>query len=670
MNRLVNMFIVGLLTGTVAVVVAAAKDSPPSLVRPRFSWLRLGEVMPSGWIKAQMERDLIEGFAGHLDELAPEVRSDIFGVGRNTPEKPNFPGGLGGTESEKEKAWWNGESEGNWRTGYIMMAYMSGNAEAKGKADAYVAHILQTQDKDGYIGIYSPELRYSRSPATGELWTQTCVLRGLLAYYEMTGKPEVLNAVERAVRLTMSKYGPGRMTVFGVPGLGGGITHGLMFVDVLERLFDLTGNVSYRDFGVWLYQDYCSASSPLWEKGDAQLISLLDLQKPLLGHGPTTAEHLRVPLWAYFVTGRQDYKTASENASIKLRRYLLPGGAVVAMEEIGGRSPDPTQTYYEYCAMKELLTTFSSKLQKTGEGQFGDRIEKLLFNAGAGARSAGGKEITYCTRDNRYRIEGELGGRSKFSPAHTDVAVCCNPNATCIFPLYVRGMWMKTADGGLAATLYGPSSVNTRVKGVEVQIDEETDYPFSTVVLILVSPQRPVDFLLLLRIPAWSKKTRVKCKGATVSREGDYLLVRKEWKKGDQLSLDFSEPIEGVTAANGEIYLQRGPLVYALRIPEVARDIKDYGLPGFADLEYYPAQEEHWSYALNPSLGKGNFGFTTKEVKDAHWQYPYDGAPARLEGKLINVETERSEDVQLIPMGSSLAILRRVTFPLGRNKKK
>ena len=229
---------------------------------------------------------------------------------------------------------------------------------------------------------------------------------------------------------------------------------------------------------------------------------------------------------------------------------------------------------------------------------------------------------------------------------------------------------MKTAENGLAATLYGPSSVNTSVKGVKVQIEEKTDYPFSPVVSIAVSPQRPVDFPLLLRNPAWSKETRVRCKRATSSREGDYFLVRKEWKKGDQVSLEFNESIEGITAANAELYLQRGPLVYALRIPEVARDIKDYSLPGYADLEYYPAQGAHWSYALDPSLGKGDFGFTAKGEKDANMLYPYDSAPVQLEGKLINLDTGRREDVQLIPMGSSLAILRRVTFPVGGSDNK
>ncbi|MFH1006250.1 MAG: beta-L-arabinofuranosidase domain-containing protein [Candidatus Latescibacterota bacterium] len=629
-----------------------------SVVAPRFRWLKFGDVMPSGWIKAQMEQDLREGFAGHLDQLAPHAGSDIFDSGRNAPGKPNLPGQAG----EEGANWGNGESEGNWRTGHIMMAYMSGNAEAKRKADAYVTHILQTQDEDGYIGIYSPELRYPRDRwRTGEIWTQTCLFRGLLAYYEFTGKTEVLDAVERAVRRTLCEYGPGKMSVFGPPGTAlTGFGHDLMSADAMEQLYDLTGDASYRDFGLWLYQDFCAHYE---DRVDASVVSLLDLERPLTEHGPSTLEHCRVPLWAYFVTGDPDYKRASENVFIKVRRYLLPGGAAVSQEVIES-PPDPTKKYYEYCAMKELLATWCAGLQKTGEGELGDSIEKLVFNAMQGARSTGGKGITYCTRDNRYAIEGELHHRSKFSPAHTDVAICCNPNATQTFPLFVRNMWMRTPENGLAAMLYGPSSVRTTVNGIEVQITERTDYPFSSKVLITVDPERPVDFPLLLRNPAWSGETRVRCEGATVSRQGDYFLVRKGWRKGDQISLEFSESIVGTTAANGEVYLQRGPLVYALRIPEIARKTRDYDLPGFADLEYVPTQDAAWSYALESGCGNEDFGFAATSETDRDMLYPYDGSPVRLEGKLINLDTGKKEAARLIPMGSHLAILRRVTFPV------
>ena len=67
---------------------------------------------------------------------------------------------------------------------------------------------------------------------------------------------------------------------------------------------------------------------------------------------------------------------------------------------------------------------------------------------------------------------------------------------------------------------------------------------------------------------------------------------------------------------------------------------------------------------FDASLGKPGAGFAVKNEKDANMLYPYDRAPVRLEGKLTNLDTAQKEDVSLVPMGSGLAILRRLTFPV------
>ncbi len=604
--------------------------------------------------------DLREGFAGRLDQLAPaEVAGDIFGSGRNKPNQANRPT----ARSAWAHTWWNGESEGNWRTGYIMMAYLSEENEARQKADEYVRHILNSQDADGYIGVYSPELRYSQSPDNGELWTQACILRGLVAYYELTGEAAVLDAVERAVQRTMSSYGPGKQTAFGIPKPGGGIGHGLMFTDVLERVFDLTGKPAYRDFGLWLYQDFCAGVPPMFQ--DATVAALLDLDRQWQNHGPHTYECMRVPLWAYFSSGREDLGTAYQNAFIKVRRYTYPSGAAVSMENIGGRKPDPTETFYEYCAMKELLVSYSSGLQKTGEAELGDRVERIIFNAAQGARAPGGKAITYCTCDNRYRIDGGVGRRHKFSPVHADCAVCCVPNATQIMSHYVRGMWMAAAqEEGLAATLYGPCVVQTKVRGTDVRLDEETQYPFSPDVGVTVSPEHPLEFPILLRNPEWSENTRITCEGANIHREGDYFVVRKVWNKGDEVRVEFSESIAPLPASNGEMAVQRGALVYSLKIPSQEQETKTYNVPGFADTEDFPREGAQWSYALDGRQSSVNFGLRAKAGPSANMQYPFEGIPLRLGGAMVNTITGKLEPVELIPMGSSQAVLRRETFPV------
>lgn len=61
---------------------ASAQNKP---LPEKYQPLRLGEVKPTGWIKAQMLQDL-RGFSGNLDQLVPDLirKDDIYGKDRLT----------------------------------------------------------------------------------------------------------------------------------------------------------------------------------------------------------------------------------------------------------------------------------------------------------------------------------------------------------------------------------------------------------------------------------------------------------------------------------------------------------------------------------------------------------------------------------------------------------
>ena len=104
-------------------------------VEPQFRLLRFGEVVPTGWIHEQIVRDLRDGFAGHMPEVAPMTcGADIFGSGRNLPDRIQNAGG--GSWGGAEGAWWKGETEGNWRSGNTMLSLLSGVPELRALADA------------------------------------------------------------------------------------------------------------------------------------------------------------------------------------------------------------------------------------------------------------------------------------------------------------------------------------------------------------------------------------------------------------------------------------------------------------------------------------------------------------------------------------------------------
>ncbi len=637
---------------------AAAEAAPPAAyaVEPLFRLLRFGEVRPGGWIREQMMRDLDGGFAGHLPELAAKTAgSQIFGAHRNDPDRRQDAGGQSG--GGDAGMWWNGETEGNWRTGFTMLSLLTGRPSDRAAADAKVAEILQTQDADGYMGVYGPALRWPLGDKdNGELWTQTCLFRGLIAYAEATGRADVLQAVERAVQLTMHHYGPGRRNPYDHGTMG----HNLMFVDVVERLYDLTGNPAYRDFGVYLYRDYSERVG----KADICLLNLLDARKPLVGHGATTFEAFRAPLFAAYVTGDAVLRTAAEQEFAKAWRHVSPTGGPVSNELIEGKDSDPDTGGYECCGQKEWMTSLLSAAQKSGRSRFADQAETTFYNSVQGARFPDGKAIDYITTDNLYAIDGGIGNRCKFSPAHEDVANCCNPNFTQVAAVFVRNMWMRAPDG-LAAVLHGPSEVRTTVEGVPVTVTEETGYPFADRLVMRLEPAAPVTFTLHVRVPAWATAATVDASPAETTRAGGWLLIRRQWRAGDRLTISFGADVQPIAAHNGEFYLRRGPLFYALAIPAVKRTTKDYPLPGFHDYVAMPAPGAHWNYALAglDRIGApGGFVPVRGTVADA--RYPWDGAAVRLEGELRNAETQRMEKIELVPMGCGEATLRRTTFPL------
>ncbi len=628
-----------------------------STPRPVFTWLTLGEVKPSGWIREQMLRDLKDGFAGHLGELCHEASSDIFVSNRNSAASAN-------TANIEKNNWWNGETEGNWRAGFIMMAYLTGDKPTMDAADAYVRHILSSQDPDGYLGVFAPDIRFSRP---GELWTQACLMRGLLDYYELTGNQAVRDAVVRAVNLTMSVYGPRKTPIpFEYTISGQGLSHDLMFSDVTERLYDLTCDVKYRDFTVGLYENMSAHTS----KADTSLSSLLDLNSDFVDHGANTFEAIRVPLWLSVATGREDFGQASRNALDKMNRYTEPSGSDVSQEDILALKPNPSTTEYEYCGTKEMQFTLESALQKTGVASLGDKIELIWFNAAQGSRLPNGSGITYLTSDNRLHCDGVSPDgtkpdiKNKFSPTHTDVAVCCNPNAANVAALYVRGMWMRHNSGALAALLYGPCTVSTTVQNVPVRIEERTLYPFENTVTLEIHTEGAPEFPLYLRDPGWSRDTIVKCEGAAVTRENSYWVVRKQWRQGDRVLITFVPTIQEIHAVNGEVALKYGALLFAQPLEAQKTTLKTYSVPGFED-SYYKVSGKYETLTLNAASQWQAFGFrpipATEGVDPLR---PFDDALITLQGKMTKQSDGAQITVTLVPLGNA-AILRRVTFPVG-----
>lgn len=635
-------------------------------VKPAFQWINFGQVKPRGWILDQMRHDLQEGFLGRLDQLVPDliVQDSIYGKDRLTRLVKSKDLGTISLDQEWDiqYLWWNSETQSNWWDGLVRTAILTGDTGYFDKVRTHIADMLRTQDDDGYLGIYAPDLRYNFTGENGELWAQSTLFRYLLAWHEAGGDPEVLGAIERAMKRTMEAWPIYQSAPFKVEKAYAGVGHGLTITDALDRLYELTGDRTYHDYALWLYEDYNKHELP---EEDIQVKNLFDPEYRFKGHGVHTYEHMRALLTAYYASGNPVLKKALDAYLDKLSSCLTPGGGPIGDEWVAGRNADATETGYEYCSIQELLDSYSHLLQKTGNLEWADRMEWLLYNGGQGARHPFEPAIAYCKTDNSFSMTGALhpvkpsAGRQadtryKYSPAHQDIAVCCVPNAGRIYPYFVKAMWMNDGND-LVATLYGPCEVTTTIKGVTVRISEDTAYPFDDEVLLVISTDKPIMFRISLRKPGWSNDFILKAGSAKIQETKDCLTLEKKWENGDRISLRFFPGIISHEDLQGEHYLSRGPMVYALPLQGREKVSRQYGLDRFRDLYYYPGKQSYGNLAYQDSLLAG-FRFNRGEPGEPD---PWINNLS-ITGYMVNQVTGEQQEVTMVPMGGT--ILRQVTF--------
>ena len=630
-----------------------------------FTPLPFGSIKPGGWLRTQMQQDLDQGFVGKLDKLVPELikEDDIYGKNRLTKlvKRKELGTHNSGAEWEVQFLWWNSETQSNWWDGFLRNALLLGDVKHIDRVRKYVNDKLATADEDGYIGIYEQDLRYKHTTENGELWAQASLFRGLLAYYEATGDKAVLEAVTRAVHVTMDHYPANRSTPFKTEGAFAGVGHGLTFVDVLNTLYRLTKRDAYLDYALFLYNDYSRHPQP---EEDIQLDNLLDKTYRFKGHGVHTFEHLRALTMAAFHSGESKYTQALEAYLIRLEQVTTASGGPIGDEWIAGRHAHHSHTGYEYCSLQELLHSYAVLLHKTGNPVWADKIEWLIFNAAQGARHPSGRSVAYCHSDNATNVLGHLDMnnpqgemRFKYSPAHQDVAVCCVPNAGRIYPYYVQNQWQRTAKG-VVANLFGPSSVVVQIDGVDVKIEQKTHYPFAHEIEFVVFAARPVSFELKLRRPGWADD--VEAIGVEIDENGQYLAVDKSWQGTQKFRIRFTDTPRVAEHSDGTAGVSHGPLLYALPIPFEEIKGRQYPIDGFHDLFLKSKHKTYRDYQI---------AFEHTFTLDMPDGTPGWFNPPVLRGELYRPDKRINEHVELTPMGTTS--LRITSFVIaGKQGKK
>jgi hypothetical protein len=300
----------------------------------------------------------------------------------------------------------------------------------------------------------------------------------------------------------------------------------------------------------------------------------------------------------------------------------------------------------ELCSVVEFMYSLEILLSVLGDPLFGDRLERVAFNALPATFSPDMWSHQYdqqvnqvqCTinpehmwttngpESNLYGLEPNFG--------------CCTANMHQGWPKFAAHLWMKTPDEGIAAVAYAPSRVEFHSRGSQVTVTLETDYPFRETLRLTVQSEKAVRFPLVLRVPAWADGATVHAAGsaARTMRPGSFHRIDREWRGTVEVEIRFPMKPQASIRYNETISLERGPLVYALKLGEiwtrVNADKPHRELP-HGDFEVRPATP--WNYGLllderNPGAG---VTFEERPVGEKPFSPEGAGVVARVRGRRI-----------------------------------
>ncbi|HXF26653.1 MAG TPA: beta-L-arabinofuranosidase domain-containing protein [Bryobacteraceae bacterium] len=610
-----------------------AETNRPPLQPAAFNLLPLGSVKPKGWLLDQLKIQA-DGLSGHLDEFWPDVG-------------PNS-GWLGGTGESWERGPY-------FLDGLVPLAYLTNDSRLITKVKKWMDWSLDHQQPDGWLGPVK----------NTDWWPNFVMLKALTQYQEATGDPRVIPAMEKYFAY-QSKH-------------------------IDERPLKSWADYRWQDEVlslIWLYnrngdRTLLDLARKLHEQGHKWEAQFADLrwkgkvtrsESSLSTHGVNNAMALKTaPVW-WLITGNASDRDALGHMLDQLDRYDgEPNGIFSSDEHYAGT--DPSQGT-ELCAVVEAMFSLENDLAILGNPALGDRLEKIAFNALPGTFSPDMWAHQYDQESNQVMCS--LSDR-RWTTNNPDSNIfglepnfgCCTANMHQGWPKFAAHLWMGTPEGGFAAAVFSPSQVTKKVHNVPVTIDEDTGYPFREVVSMTVYAATPEQFDLQLRIPGWAEDATISVNGIaeTGVEAGAFHRIARKWKDGDKIEIHLPMTLRVSHWYNNSVAIERGSIVYSLKIGESWREEKQTG-PA-KDWEVFPTTPWNYALVIDPKAPARSLTVAEKVIA----RQPFAPGTAPVE---ISAEGRRLPEWQLVddaagplpasPVESKLPVESITLIPYGAAK--
>jgi hypothetical protein len=481
-----------------------------------------------------------------------------------------------------------------WLEAVAYMLASHPDEEWEAKADEVIDLVARAQQADGYLNTYytlvEPDMRWTNLRENHELYCAGHFIEAAVAYYEATGKDQLLQVVCKLVDHIGSIFGPEPDKKKGYPG------HEEIEL-ALIKLYRVTGDQKHLDLAKYFVeergrqphyfaQEAKARGDDVWRHWGKWEYPYSQSHLPI--REQTTAEgHSVRAMYLYAALADLVLETNDEELrrvceilwenTVNQRMYITGG---IGSQEYGeGFTVDydlPNDTVYaETCAAIGLVFWAHRMLQIDPQGRYGDVLERALYNGVLSGMSLSGDKFFYV---NPLQVWPEVA-RKRYDHRHVETTrqewfgcACCPPNLARLLASIDRYIYTQN-EHSLYVHLFADSELTTEIKHVPITIRQETHYPWQGKVRFRVKASSEVKFNLRVRIPAWCKNPQVEVNGQileSMDLSQGYLVMARPWAHGDEIVVTLPMPIERVRANPrvreniGKVALQRGPIVYCL----------------------------------------------------------------------------------------------------------
>jgi len=407
--------------------------------------------------------------------------------------------------------------------------------------------LIGSQEADGYLGTYQPEKRIVR---TWDVHEQAYVLFALVSDWRLfQEKPSLEAAIKLGDHLVKE------LSDIPLPTDFNEATQATIALELTMLGLDQALLALYRETQDRRYLDFCLGKLNLAE-WDLPIVE--GRHTKIEGHAYAYFTRCLAQLDLREITGDPGLLAQTRRAVEYLRQK---NGLVItgtcSHSECWHSDQEGTGDLGETCTTSYWIRLCGRLLCLEGSGEYGDLIERAIYNALFAAQSPDGRRLRYYTPFEGKRVYWD------------NDTYCCPGNFRRIMSEMPELIYF-TSPSGFLVNLYTDSQATiTLASGDTVDVVQKTDYPTTGDIHLTVSPSRPARFDIRLRIPSWCKKFSASVNGDKIAAPLDsgLLCIDREWNSGDVVEVAMEMPwrlVRGTAKQEGRAAVMRGPLVFCL----------------------------------------------------------------------------------------------------------